>query len=108
MTIARSNISTVGSIVSEIFEKNYEKPKYLALFTEWHEIVGENLSKICVPKKVISQGNHKILVLKTKKGCSLEIQHESEKILHAVNKFLKNNIFDNLVIFQVDINEKLR
>ena len=108
MTISQSNISTVGSIASEIFEKTHGKPKYLALFTRWSEIVGENLAEICAPQKVSTQGNRKILVLKTKKGRSLEVQHESEKILRAINSFLENDIFDNLVIFQMDINEDLR
>ena len=108
MTISQSNISTVGSIASEIFEKTHGKPKYLALFPRWSEIVGENLAEICAPQKVSTQGNRKILVLKTKKGRSLEVQHESEKILRAINSFLENDIFDNLVIFQMDINEDLR
>ena len=108
MTISQSNISTLGSIASEIFEKTRGKPNYLDLFTYWSEVVGENFAEMCAPQTVTSQGNQKILVLNTKKGCSLEVQHESEKILRAINGFLKNDVFDSLVILQMDVNEELR
>ncbi len=108
MSFPSSNILTVGAIASKIFEKSCGKSAYLNLFIHWSEIIGENLAAICAPQKVTFQGNHRLLVLKTKKGRSLEVQHESEKILHAINKFLESDFFDNLVIFQMDVNEELR
>ena len=108
MNFSQSNISSIGSIASKILEESHGKPTYLNLFAQWSEVVGRNLADICAPQKVMSQGNRKILVLKTKKGCSLEVQHESEKILRTINKFLGKDVFDNLVIFQMDVNEELR
>ena len=53
------------------------------------------------------RGNKRALILKVKKGCSLEIQHESDNILNIINNFFGDKLFDNLVIFQMDFEEAI-
>ena len=99
------NFSTFSAVLRKIFENSPNKPKYLQIFENWSVIVGDYWASISVPQKIVNNGSQKILVLKTKRGCSLEIQHESEKILKIVNDFLGDKIFDSLLIFQMDFGE---
>ena len=102
-----AELTLIGSVAEKILANASKKPAYAALFSDWKKIVGENIAEVCFPEKVTVRGNKRALILKVKKGCSLEIQHESDNILNIINNFFGDKLFDNLVIFQMDFEEAI-
>lgn len=97
-----SNVATnVSSVVDSIFKK-LPKNQYATLFSEWRSAVGEEFASIAAPLKVVIQNNKKILVLKSKKGRSIELQHSSQQILRKIHHFLGNDVFSLVKIVQLD------
>ncbi|MBR1734205.1 MAG: DUF721 domain-containing protein [Alphaproteobacteria bacterium] len=95
----------IGDIADIFIKKNIRKPTYANLFTNWNVVVGSELASKAVPFKIMTQGDQKILVLKSKKGCSTEIQHCSLKILENVNHFLGESVFSFIKVIQMDFDE---
>ncbi|GHU12908.1 hypothetical protein FACS189449_07460 [Alphaproteobacteria bacterium] len=91
----------VKSIVDSIL-KNVAGRHYMAIFCDWRSVVGDYFNSISAPHKVTASGNKKILVLKAKRGFTLEIQHESDNILHMVHGFLGNTCFSAVKVIQMD------
>lgn len=87
--------------------KHIQVPIYAAIFNNWSTVVGEKVAEISSPYKVITSGNKKVLILKVKKGKSTELQHESQKIIRKIDKFLGTKIFSQVKIIQIDINEEI-
>ncbi|MDR3186819.1 MAG: DciA family protein [Holosporaceae bacterium] len=95
----------VGDI-AKVFVKNIKnRPIYLEIFANWSLVVGERIALISTPHKVVHAGSSNVLVLKTLKGCGLEIQHESLNILNKVNNFLSKNYFSQIKVIQMDATE---
>lgn len=96
---AVSNISNVAETVLNQFPK---KLRYTSLFLSWSAAVGTDFARISIPYKIIIQNNKKILILKSKKGRSVELQHCSQQILEKVHRFLGEDVFSFLRIIQLD------
>jgi hypothetical protein len=95
----------VGDIAKTFIANITNRPIYLEIFTNWSLIVGERVASISVPHKVLHAGSSNVLIIKTLKGCGLEIQHESVHILNKVNDFLSTNYFSQIRIIQMDAEE---
>ncbi|MDR1375388.1 MAG: DUF721 domain-containing protein [Holosporaceae bacterium] len=92
----------IGDIAKVLVDNIKNRPIYLEIFTNWTEIVGKHIASMSIPHKVIHAGSNNVLVLKTLKGCGLEIQHESLHILIKVNNFLSKNYFSQIKVIQMD------
>jgi hypothetical protein len=101
-----TTFSSIGSI-SESLLKRSQIPGYAAIFSDWNNIVGNDIGSISTPYKVVNIGAQKTLILKSKKGRSLELQHETQNILNKIHKFLGKVFFSQIRIIQVDVNEEL-
>ncbi|MDR0677385.1 MAG: DUF721 domain-containing protein [Holosporaceae bacterium] len=77
-------------------------PDYQRVFYNWSQIVGGHYSKLCSPYKVSNLNGGKILILKVEKGCSMEILHETGKILSLIHKFLGQKVFIHIKVIQID------
>ena len=97
----------IGDIGSNILARAGKSPSYIEIFSDWKQVVGEEIAEMSSPHKVITNGNNKVLILKSQKGKAVELQHESQKILKKVHDFLGNIYFSQLKIIQIDTNEKL-
>lgn len=110
MTFKNSNVAfaeNIGNITDGIFNKIANKPPYLPIFSDWKAAVGEDFAEKSVPYKVVTQGNKKILVIKSKKGCSVELQHSSVQLLANIHHFLGKPVFSFIKVIQMDIDESL-
>lgn len=97
----------IGSITDSILKKFQKELPYASIFTDWKEVVGEEFSSKSSPYKIITHCDKKVLVLKSKKGCSVELQHCSLQILEKVHKFLGQKAFSFIKIVQLDANDSL-
>lgn len=102
LTTFADNVAEIADIV---LEKLPQKPIYVSIFSDWEAVVGAELASKSAPYKVITQGEKKILVLKSKKGCSIELQHDYPRILEKTHKFLGKQVFSSIKIIQMDIND---
>jgi len=98
---------SLGKVVDNILKNAKNKPAYLEMFSDWKIAVGENIASKSAPYKVINVGSKKILVIKSKKGYALELQHESQFILEKIHSFLKGHFFDQVKIIQMDANDQI-
>lgn len=98
-------VDNIGDITDVILKKFAKTSPYTSIFTRWTDIVGQELASKSKPFKIMTQGDRKILVLKSKKGTSLELQHSTLKILDDVNTFLGGFVFSSIKIIQLDANE---
>ncbi len=96
----------LANIVDNILDAAENKPEYLKIFLDWEKVVGKNIASKSKPHKVITAGTKKVLVLKSQKGYALEMQHQSQIILEKVHNFLKEHLFGQLRIIQMDINDQ--
>lgn len=96
----------IDIILNSILERS-ELPEYISVFNNWSTVVGEEVAEISHPYRVVKSGNKKVLILRSKKGKSLELQHESQKILNKIHNFLGEEVFSQIRIIQIDINESL-
>ena len=101
------NLNDAGSIADFILKKLPKKPPYASLFSEWSAAVGEDFASISAPLKIVTQNDKKILVLKSKKGRSIELQHSSPQILRKIHHFLGKNVFSSVKIVQLDSDDGL-
>jgi hypothetical protein len=92
----------VSDISDDLIKKISGKPDYLEIFSNWKNIVGEEIASICEPHKATNRGSDKILILRTVKGRGLEVQHEACKILDLVNAFLKKKTFSQIKAIQTE------
>jgi hypothetical protein len=102
-----SNVDSIKNIADSVLKKSTVFSKYAAVFIDWASVVGHDISTISIPHKITNIGAEKILVLKVKKGCSVELQHSTEKILDLVHNFLGEKVFSRIKVIQMDVNEKL-
>lgn len=97
----------IGSITKVILDKFQKQTPYASIFADWKAVVGEKFASKSAPYKIITQGDKKILVLKSKKGCSVDLQHCSLQILEKIHKFLGKKIFSFIKIVQLDVNDSI-
>jgi hypothetical protein len=97
----------IGEITDNLIKNVKNKPSYLEIFANWKSVVGEYVASVCVPYKIVKVPSNKMLILKAKKGYALEIQHESLKILEAINTFLGEVYFSRVHVIQTDLNDDL-
>lgn len=97
----------IGSIAKVILDKFQKQTPYASIFADWKAVVGEKFASKSAPYKIITQGDKKILVLKSKKGCSVDLQHCSLQILEKIHKFLGKKIFSFIKIVQLDVNDSI-
>lgn len=94
--------SSVSSVAEDILNKLPKKPQYASLFSKWRTAVGDDFASISAPYKIVTQNDQKILVLKSKKGRSIELQHCSQQILRKIHYFLGKDVFSFVKIIQLD------
>ena len=98
----------IGNIVESFLNKTQDRhPGYAEIFVNWEMVVGKTLAAKCMPYRVATNGSSRTLVLKSKKGCALELQHDTVKILQRVHQHLGKVYFAQIKIIQIDINDSL-
>ena len=97
----------IGSITNAILDKFQKQTPYASIFSDWKSVVGEKFASESAPYKILTQGDKKILVLKSRKGCSVELQHCSLQILEKIHEFLGEKVFSFIKIVQLDVNDSL-
>ena len=108
MASENSNVvfaENIGSITNDIFRKIANKPQYISIFSDWTAAVGKEFAAKSLPYKVMTRGDKKILVIKSKKGYSVELQHCSVQILDNIHRFLGKSVFSFIKVIQMDIDE---
>jgi hypothetical protein len=103
----KNNAEKLSDIIDKILQQSHHKPKYLEIFSNWSAVVGTCIASISAPYKIVTAAGKKILIIKCKKGCSVELQHESCKIINKIELFFGNRVFDQIRVIQIDINESL-
>ena len=98
---------SLSSVVDNMLKNSENKPAYLGIFSNWEGAVGKNIASKSAPYKVVNAGNKKVLIIKSKKGCALELQHESPVVLEKIRQFLKGHFFDQIKIIQMDVNDQI-
>ncbi|GHT90642.1 hypothetical protein FACS1894122_01440 [Alphaproteobacteria bacterium] len=102
MNAREYNTSIHVKTIMDSVLRNVPNRPYLCIFCDWHSVVGDYFSSISTPHNVIASGKRKILVLKVKKGRTLEVQHESDAILRMVHIFLRGTYFSGIKVTQMD------
>ncbi|MDR2337954.1 MAG: DUF721 domain-containing protein [Deltaproteobacteria bacterium] len=90
--------TTIGSIIKSSLKRRHltNKLSQYANFSNWSAIVGEKLSAVSAPVKII---NHKILIIKVIDSVwGQEIIFNKQKILATINKEWQNLHLEDLRI----------
>lgn len=77
-------------------------PDYTRVFLYWDEIVSKNISEFSFPDKILIIKNKNGLLIKSKKGYAVSLQHSSPQILKALNNYLNEDFFSFIKILQLD------
>lgn len=101
--IFASSIANIAGVLLQKFAS--QKPEYSEVFLNWKAAVGESFASISAPYKVLTHNNNKVLVIKSKKGRSIELLHCSQEILRRIHNFLGKQIFSSVKIIQIDQND---
>lgn len=62
----------------------------------WDEILGEDMSKICIPTKFSTVNKKNVLEISVNSNNALEISYFSCKIKDKINNFFKNDYIDSI------------
>lgn len=106
MNMKRNTAEKINVIFNSLL-KHIPMPNYAEIFNNWAAVVGNKAAEISSPYKVVTSGSKKILILRAKKGKSVELQHESQKIARKIDKFLGAETFSQVKVIQLDSDEKL-
>lgn len=96
----QNSVVLIKNIAENLIKRSIKRPKYLDIFSCWTEIVDERISRLAAPYKIVGSTT-KTLVIKVKKGYAIQIQHESVKILNAVNSYFNEEVFFQLKVIQL-------
>lgn len=85
-----------------------ELPNYAKIFSDWKLIINKKLAEITIPYKIITEKNKNVLIIQSKKGFGIEVQHCIPEILQALNAYLKEDFFSYIKVAQIDDEEFLK
>lgn len=87
------------STAAEVLINNRKsQPVYTYIFTDWNSIVGERFALVSKPSGICKQNNEKILVIEVAREHALELQHETQTILNAVNRAIGSQYFSRIKV----------
>ncbi len=90
----------LGNLVKNLLFSEKQKYPFSDIFLKWEEIVGYDIAEISEPVKVINMINGNVLLIKVKGTCAVETQHNSLKIIKAINDYLGNKTFVAIRVIQ--------
>jgi len=93
-------MQSLGNIAEHIISNSQRNHSLADVFLKWEEIVGKQLALISEPYKIVEVSAGKILILKIKQGCAIELQHESLTIISLINKYFKETPFTAIRVIQ--------
>ena len=91
---------TFGDIALSLISEKKSDSIYGDVFLKWQEIVGEELANIVVPHKIVKMDEKNLLVVKSQNGCPIELQHDSLRIIKALNRYFKSDLFSVIRVIQ--------
>lgn len=96
-------MNRVGTIAENLLSKADRNP-FVEVFTNWRDIVGEEIADVLTPYKITTIIGRNLLVLKANDGCPAELQHQSMQIIDLLNQHFKSKIFSVVRVIK-DIND---
>ena len=93
-------MKTIGNIAEQLISASSQNHPFSDVFLKWDEIVGENVATLAEPHKIMEMSAGKILIVKAKQGCAIELQHESTNMIDAINSYFKKKSFIAIRVIQ--------
>ncbi len=90
----------LSNIAESLIRESELNPTVSDIFVKWDKIVGEDLARCIEPHKVIKMNGSNILVVKSKRCCAIEIQHDSLQLIEKLNKYFKDDLFSVVRVIQ--------
>ena len=93
-------MKTLGNIAEQLISASSQNHPFSDVFLKWDSIVGETIADLAEPHKIMEMSAGKILIVKAKQGCAIELQHESTNMIDAVNSYFKKKSFIAIRVIQ--------
>lgn len=90
----------VGDIAHSLVSEKKSESFFSDIFFKWSEIVGVQLANTVIPYKIMKMNEKNLLIVKSQNGSPVELQHDSLKIIKALNKHFKCNLFSVIRVIQ--------
>ena len=90
----------LDNLVKNLLFSEKQNYPFSDIFLKWKQIVGNDTAEISEPVKVINMTNGNVLLIKVKGTCAIETQHNSLKIINAINDYLGNKTFIAIRVIQ--------
>ena len=99
----------IGSSLPKVIDKNIKKKNFIeiSLINNWEKIIENDITRFCYPEKIIFSGTDNsggTIILKTKRGRSMEIEFKSEEIIEKINQYFGYKAIKKISILQ-DFNQ---
>lgn len=90
----------LSNIAESLIKESNLNPTVSDIFVNWDKIVGEELASCIEPHKVVKMSGSNILIVKSKNGCAIEVQHDSLLIIEKLNTYLHDKVFSVIRVIQ--------
>ena len=99
-------LRTIGNSLPRSFSKILKKGghNYSSIISNWSELVGYKIAKICHPKAIKSNKELKdgVIELSVYHGNQLDVEYKKEEIIGKINSFFGYNFIKKIKIILVD------
>ena len=89
-----------GDVALSLISENKSNSIYNDVFLKWREIVGEELADVVVPHKIVKIDKKNLLIVRSQNGCPVELQHDSFRIIQALNRYFECDLFSIIRVIQ--------